>query len=273
MIEMTAPQSPPAATNRSSPNTSRTRRVHRPPVCLRAAARTHRGREPVPGNRRHDDVEGVGRITAVGRGVRQRTDHLAVVPEAPRPPVREHDRERVGPLPRHVDVVDDLTVDLHPVVGKGVDLGLDRAPVVVVEPPLHELLEVRAVDAEAPGLVVGVVGPADPPQPVVEVVEHGLVDRELERLGRQLGAHVSSSSALSRRILPHAGGVELVEVAGVVGRLLGALGVWPVGPEQHAIGADQVDERGDVLLGERRHPDVLLEDVRRQLGAPSRRTP
>ena len=34
MIEMTAPQSPPAVTNRSSPNTSRTRRIHRPPVAF-----------------------------------------------------------------------------------------------------------------------------------------------------------------------------------------------------------------------------------------------
>ncbi len=32
MIEMTEPQSPPAATNRSSPNTSRTSRLHNPAV-------------------------------------------------------------------------------------------------------------------------------------------------------------------------------------------------------------------------------------------------
>ena len=98
--------------------------------------------------------------------------------------MREHERERIGPGARHVDVVEHLVVDRHPVVRQGVDLVLDRAPVVLVEPPLHELLEVRAGDAEPPGLVVGIVGPPDPSQPLVEVVEHRLVDRDRERFRR-----------------------------------------------------------------------------------------
>ena len=75
----------------------------------------------------------------------------------------------------------------------------------------------------------------------------------------------SSSSALSRMILPHVGVVEAVELLREVERLGEALAVGPVGAEEDALDADEVGQRAQVLLVVRRDPHVAADRVERVL--------
>ena len=100
-------------------------------------------REPITGDRRDHDVEGVLRAASEGRGVGERADELDLLEDRTGPPVRDDDGQRALVLRTHVDEVDVEPVDLGGELGQGVELRLALAPVVVRRPVAREVLERR----------------------------------------------------------------------------------------------------------------------------------
>ena len=71
-----------------------------------------RRREPVAGQARDDDVEGVGRIAAVGPRVGERSDESRELDRGARPAVREDEGQGIGLGGPDVEEVDGLAVDV-----------------------------------------------------------------------------------------------------------------------------------------------------------------
>jgi hypothetical protein len=107
------------------------------------AGRRRLAREPITGDRRDHDVEGVLRAAAEGRGVGERADELDLLEDRAGPSVRDDDGQRALVLRTHVDEVDVEPVDLGGELGQGVELRLALAPVVVRRPVAREVLERR----------------------------------------------------------------------------------------------------------------------------------
>ena len=107
------------------------------------AGRRRLAREPITGDRRDHDVEGVLRAASEGRGVGEWADELDLLEDRPGPPVRDDDGQRALVLRTHVDEVDVEPVDLGDELGQGVELRLALAPVVVRRPVAREFLERR----------------------------------------------------------------------------------------------------------------------------------
>ncbi len=107
------------------------------------AGRRRLAREPVAGDRRDHDVEGVLRAASEGRGVGERADELDLLEDRAGPSVRDDDGQRALVLRAHVDEVDVEPVDLGDELGQGVELRLALAPVVVRRPVAREVLERR----------------------------------------------------------------------------------------------------------------------------------
>src|SRR5918999_5034986 len=85
--------------------------------------------EAEPRQRRHDHVEGVGRVPAETRGVGEHRDYLLEAVERVGPAVQEQDRHGRGTFAALVDEVDPETAYLRPKVRRPVELGLLLAPV------------------------------------------------------------------------------------------------------------------------------------------------
>ena len=134
------------------------------------------GGKAIARQRGHDHVERVRRVAPMGRGIGQRTDHLAIVPEGPRPAVGQDQRHRVRPLAAHELEVDREAVDLGLVGRDRVDLGLGPAPVIALQPVVGELAQVDPVGAIGPAVPAKIAAPAGPCDPVPQVVEFGLRD-------------------------------------------------------------------------------------------------
>lgn len=91
-----------------------------------------------------------------------------------------------------MEEVDVLAVDLGGELGVVVEVFLVGAPVVVVAPVVGEFLEVGARDAVLPVGAGELVWPAGVVEAVVEVVEVGLGDGEVEGLDVGHGGDVTS---------------------------------------------------------------------------------
>ena len=74
----------------------------------------HGRREAEPGQRRHDDVEGVLGAAAVRDRIDERADHPDGLDERARVAVEDEQGRRTGHGRAHVDEVDGLAVDLAP---------------------------------------------------------------------------------------------------------------------------------------------------------------
>ena len=107
------------------------------------AGRGRLAREPITGDRRDHDVEGVLRAASEGRGVGERADELDLLEDRAGPSVRDDDGQRARVLRTHVDEVDVEPVDLGGELGQGVELRLALAPVIVRRPVAREVLEQR----------------------------------------------------------------------------------------------------------------------------------
>ncbi len=154
-------------------------------------------REPVAGHRRHDDVERVRRIAAVGGRVGERPDHVEHLDDRAGPAVRDDQRQRVLVRRAHVDEVDVEAVDLGDELRERVQPRLETSHVVLVGPVAHERLDRRELDAlrgVRDGLILGEAGLA---QAAAQVLQRavGDVDAELADRGcfhRGCGHAVSS---------------------------------------------------------------------------------
>ena len=140
----------------------------------------------VPGERRAHDVEGVGRIAAVGTRVAERLDDLDELDDRARPAVGQHERERVGLGGAGVHDMDPETADVGAELRQIIEARLGRTPVVVVGPVAAQVLDERKRDplrpVRCPTVADGLaLGPARAAQPGSEVVEVGVRDGEAER--------------------------------------------------------------------------------------------
>ena len=138
-------------------------------------------------------MEGVGGVAPVGRGVGERPRDLVHLEERPRPPVADDERERVGALALDVDEVDAEPVDLGAELRQRVQTPLLLPPVVAVAPVGGQLPHVREIRPHRPARAVDLVRPPRRVEARPQVVENGVVDVNLERLGR--GGHVGAPLA------------------------------------------------------------------------------
>ena len=83
-----------------------------------------------------------------------------------------------------------LTVDIGRELVESIELGLDPAPVEAVDPIIDELFEIARVGAELPRRSDEGLGPARPAQTAIQVVEHRIGNRDLERLHQRVGHEV-----------------------------------------------------------------------------------
>ena len=140
--------------------------------------------EAVARHRGRDHVEGIARVSAVGRRVRQHGDDLVHLEEGPRPSVGDDQRQWVRSLALLMDEVDLPPVHRGLEVGEAVDQRLLLSPVEVVLPVLDQLLDVVHVGAVLPPDARQFVRPAGTLQPPLQVIQHRIRNFNLERLHR-----------------------------------------------------------------------------------------
>ncbi len=162
------------------------------------AARPCRLREPVAGQRRHDDVEGVRGPPAMGfgrvsRGMTSRNSRID-----PGQPCISSSGNASAMLRTGVDEVDRLAVDRGAEVRELVELLLVLAPVVVVAPVVDELAQVVERDPVLPARVLDLVGDARQLEPAC-AGPPGRRRRPGSRNRSMSVAHRRSSASAARR--------------------------------------------------------------------------
>ncbi len=136
--------------------------------------------EGVAGHGGHDDVEGVGRVAAVGPGVGERADHLGELGEGAGPAVGQDQRQGVRLGRPDVQEVHVRAVDLGGELRELVQPGLVRPPVVTVAPVRGQALDDLDGHPVRPGLARGVGGPAGAREALAQVVQVTLGDLDAE---------------------------------------------------------------------------------------------
>ena len=159
------------------------------------AGRGRLAREPITGDRRDYDVEGVLRAASEGRGVGERADELDLLEDRTGPSVRDDDRQRAFMRRTHVDEVDVEPVDLGGELRQGVELRLALAPVVLRRPVAREVPERRerhALRRVRDGLLLRPPRGVDAPAKIIQLCVGGVVGEGTDRgaavgLARGLG--------------------------------------------------------------------------------------
>ena len=100
-------------------------------AAVRPAGLGQRPGEPVAGQRRDHQVEGVGRVAAVRGRVGERADHVEELHDRARPAVQQHQRRGARLGGAHVQEVHVGSVDRGDELGIGVERRLVGAPVVL----------------------------------------------------------------------------------------------------------------------------------------------
>ena len=138
-------------------------------------------REAVPRQRRHEDIEGVRGIAAVGAGIGQRFDDLVEFVESAGPAVGEHERQGIGALSDRVDVVHAEAVDLAHVMVVAVECRLLPAPVEAIGPVRAQFLKIGPVGAVGPATVGDLGGPTRALETRAQVFQRRVRDFDLKR--------------------------------------------------------------------------------------------
>ena len=141
------------------------------PVSVRLAG------EPVAGQGRDHEVEGVGCAGTVCRGPGERVDDLQLLDRRARPTVGDDQRQRVFVLGAHVDEVDVDPVDLGDEMRQRREALFEGAPVVVGGPVARQRLD--DVELHALGGIDLPLGPSGRGDAAAQVGE--LVFRDVER--------------------------------------------------------------------------------------------
>ena len=137
---MTAPQSPPCATNFVYPRRFIST-THARAMCWGSQpVRRRLAREAVAGYRRNHDVERVRCAAAVCGGIGERFDDLHLLDDRSGPSVRDDDRQRVLVLRANVDEVNVEAVDLGDEIRHARSVSPRLAPVVLGRPVARERL-------------------------------------------------------------------------------------------------------------------------------------
>jgi hypothetical protein len=137
-------------------------------------------------HRRHDDVEGIRGIAAVGRRIAEERDEGEHLDERAGPAMGDEERQRRRPAAPRMDEVDAETVDIHAAVGERVHRALFTPPVESRAPVLDDVPEVGEAGAVVPAGALDLVRPARAAEALPQVVERRLrdVDDEGARLHR-----------------------------------------------------------------------------------------
>ena len=154
------------------------------------------------------DVEGVGRVAAVGPGIGERADEVEVLDERVWPAVGEDQWRGVRLSRLNVHEVDGLAVDRRREVRMDVEVGFDRPPVELAAPAVDEVADVAAGNPVLPArlddaagrqaLQLGrweLVGETGSFEPGAQVVEIGLGDVDVERVDAGVGGRVHRHGA------------------------------------------------------------------------------
>ncbi len=161
-----------------------------------------RAREAVAGHRDHHDVE----------IVRQQRKRIEELDDRSGPPVREHQRDRVGRRRPGVQEVHAQAGGLGDRAAPPVELGFGGPPVVPVDPVLDHRAQERLVGAVVPSGPIELGGPAGAREASAEIVEVGVGDVDHMRRGDgSCGVHAPDSH--TARSLPPAPGLDRNEIA------------------------------------------------------------
>src|SRR5262245_3688588 len=106
----------------------------------RTERRRRCGREAVAGQRRTDYIEGILDAAPEAFGMGKRFDDVVKLEDRPGPSVSHHQRQSPVAAPFLVNEVYPVSVYVGAVLREAVQLLLARAPVVVVEPVIDNLL-------------------------------------------------------------------------------------------------------------------------------------
>ena len=156
-------------------------------------------REPVAGQGRDHEVEGVGGARPVFRGIGERVDELQLLDGRSGPAVGDDDRQRVRMLGAGVDEVDVDPVDLRHEVRQRREALLERTPVIVRRPVVGEgldRLELHALGGV--GLPVGPLRHVDAAAQVVELLVRHLELEATDGLGGGTGLYRHGASPVLR---------------------------------------------------------------------------
>ncbi len=157
--------------------------------------------EAVAGERRDDDIEGVGGVAAMGARVGQRPNHLQELDDRAWPAMREDQRQCARLGRAHVQEVDCRAIDGGGELRKCVEPGLPRAPVIRRAPVFGQLLEIRKRHAAAPANARQVIGPAGARQPLAQVVEISLRNVDAKRPDRGVAVPGAGLGCLRHLVL------------------------------------------------------------------------
>ena len=139
-----------------------------------------RAGEAMAGHGGDDHVERVGGAATVRDRVGQRTDDVHELHDGGGPAVGEDHRRRVHFRRADVQEVHLRAIDVGEELRELVEPRLGGAPVVARAPVLGQFLEIAERHAAAPAGAGHLVGPAGGRQPLVQVIELGLRDVDLE---------------------------------------------------------------------------------------------
>ena len=92
----------------------------------------------------------------------------------------QEQRRRIPRLSRHVGIVQVVARDGDLVIVQAVERRLLGPPVIVLGPVGAQRLKIGDVGAELPGVAKRLVGPAGGAEPAAQVVEHLVLDGDLE---------------------------------------------------------------------------------------------
>ena len=137
-------------------------------------------RKTVPRHGGDDNIEGVGRIAAIGRRVGKTWNDLEHLEEGAGPAVGDHQWQWIGPLALGLYEVDPQPVNVGTEVIEGVKEFFLLPPVKRGAPVLHQFLNVGQVGTVAPVRAGDFVGPAGAGQPFPQVVQYGVGDMYLK---------------------------------------------------------------------------------------------
>src|SRR5262249_43002869 len=122
-------------------------------------------REAVAGQRRHDEIESVGRIGAAGSRIGEQRDDFEKFEDRPGPSVSEKERQRIGSLAAYVEVVDVEAADAGSEIRKGIDSVFPLPPVELRTPVGDEILQVFERKPVVPAGLVDLIRPTRRGQP------------------------------------------------------------------------------------------------------------
>src|SRR5437016_10142491 len=146
--------------------------------------------EDLPTQAGSNDIRGVVRVAAERSRISQWPDHFVKIPKRPRPAVAKDDRYGIRTVAGFVNKVDQDVLNSGLIMGKGIHLPLVVAPVVFVDPVIHEFFEVGEVRAVLPVGISEVRCPTGLHKTVAQVCQGFFGNGDGEGIGIEITRHI-----------------------------------------------------------------------------------